>query len=344
MLFWCIVKKLIHRKWSNRSPVVIVPTKYYNTPTSVFEDLRISMVIWANHSIRSSITAIQKITKKIFDNQNVACIQDEIAPITEVFRLQKADELIELEKKYLPNQDKNTNVIILAATQGDLGVFTKDIPKTLVKVKNGMSILENQLRAYSKVGIENICLVRGFKKNKIKNKHIKYIDNNDYSNTYDLYSLYLARNNIQENTIISYGDIIFKEYILNILLDDPSDISIIVDAEYFDGEKDSDFIVADIPYSKEAFYSKIKLIKATKINRKDKINGEFIGLWKVKGKGVSLLKSELDILSHKENFKKLTILDLFDSLQKKVDISIKYITGSWLDIDTITDLQYIDKI
>ena len=52
------------KELGHRSPVVIVPTKYYNTPTSIFEDLKISMVIWANHSIRSSITAIQKITKK----------------------------------------------------------------------------------------------------------------------------------------------------------------------------------------------------------------------------------------------------------------------------------------
>tara|TARA_Y100000591_G_C21441221_1_gene501569 strand:+ start:266 stop:577 length:312 start_codon:yes stop_codon:yes gene_type:complete len=99
-------------------------------------------------------------------------------------------------------------------TQGDLGAITKDIPKRLFKVKNGMSILENQLRAYSKVGIENICLVRGFKKNKIKERNIKYIDNIDHSSTYDLYSLYLARDNIGENTIISYGDTIFEEYIL----------------------------------------------------------------------------------------------------------------------------------
>ena len=52
--------ELFMKEWSHRSPVVIVPTKYYNTPTSIFEDLKISMVIWANQSIRSSITAIKR--------------------------------------------------------------------------------------------------------------------------------------------------------------------------------------------------------------------------------------------------------------------------------------------
>ena len=39
----------------------------------------------------------------------------------------------------------------------------------------------------------------------------------------------------------------------------------------------------------------------------------------------------------------MTILDLFDSSRLKVNVSIKYIKGSWLDIDTITDIQYIDE-
>ena len=43
------------KEWENRCPVVIVPTKYYSTPTQVFRDLKISNVIWANHLMRSAL-------------------------------------------------------------------------------------------------------------------------------------------------------------------------------------------------------------------------------------------------------------------------------------------------
>ena len=37
------------REWGDRSPVVIVPTKYYATPTDVLRDAGFSIAIWANH-------------------------------------------------------------------------------------------------------------------------------------------------------------------------------------------------------------------------------------------------------------------------------------------------------
>ena len=42
------------REWANRAPLVIVPTKYYSTPTDVFRKAGISVVIWANHLIRAA--------------------------------------------------------------------------------------------------------------------------------------------------------------------------------------------------------------------------------------------------------------------------------------------------
>ena len=38
------------KEWGDRLPVVIVPTKYYRTPTQDYRDAGISMVIWANHN------------------------------------------------------------------------------------------------------------------------------------------------------------------------------------------------------------------------------------------------------------------------------------------------------
>jgi len=89
------------REWNNRHPVVIVPTKYYKTPTNDFKDWGVSMVIWANHNIRSAVKAMQKTTKLIYDNQSLVPVEKEIASVKEIFRLQNMDELKVAEDKYL---------------------------------------------------------------------------------------------------------------------------------------------------------------------------------------------------------------------------------------------------
>ena len=90
--------------WNGESqiPVVIVPTKYYKTPTSKFEEMGISLVIWANHNLRSAITSMQNTTKQIFEDKSLINVESSVAKLEEVFRLQNAEELESAEKKYLP--------------------------------------------------------------------------------------------------------------------------------------------------------------------------------------------------------------------------------------------------
>ncbi len=67
------------KRWNNRGPVVIVPTKYYKTPTKVFQDLNISLIIWANHNLRASVTAMQNTSKKIFETQSLVDIEKNVS-------------------------------------------------------------------------------------------------------------------------------------------------------------------------------------------------------------------------------------------------------------------------
>ena len=326
-------------EWKNRHPVVVVPTKYFSTPTERFEELGISLIIWANHSVRSAISSIQQTAKKIFVNQNIFCVQDDIIPVSEIFRLQGADELKEAEKQYLPTSGRNVNAIILAASQGDLGELTKDIPKTLLTIKDSKTILTTQVDSFNKVGIKNISVVRGFAKEKVTATNFNTIDNDEYDRTKELYSLYLAKDKITENTVISFGDIIFKEYILNELLNDSSDLTMIVDADWSSEGKNIDYVQTNIPYSKRVFSVPVTFVIMSNTMKEKDINGEFVGLWKVSGKGSEYVHASLEKLSRRKDFKKLTTVDLFNDLAESTTISVKFIKGSWLDINTIIDLQ-----
>ncbi len=54
-------------KWNNRAPLVVVPTKYYNTTTGELQKKQISMVIYANHGIRASIRAMSEVFSSVYN-------------------------------------------------------------------------------------------------------------------------------------------------------------------------------------------------------------------------------------------------------------------------------------
>ena len=89
------------KEWSCRLPVVIVPTKYYMTPTNRFHELGINLVIWANHNLRASVNAMQHISIKLYKEENLSQIENSVSPLEEMFRLQNAEELQSAEEKYL---------------------------------------------------------------------------------------------------------------------------------------------------------------------------------------------------------------------------------------------------
>jgi phosphoenolpyruvate phosphomutase len=88
--------------WGDRGPVVIVPTKYSSTPTEVFAKAGFSTIIWANHNLRASLSAVRATTRQIYNDRSVAALESEIATVEEVFRMVETAEIDEASKRYLP--------------------------------------------------------------------------------------------------------------------------------------------------------------------------------------------------------------------------------------------------
>ena len=87
--------------WNNKAPVIIVPTKYYKTPTDDIRKWGTSMVIWANHNMRAAVSAMQETTNTIYREQSLESVEPNVCSVKEVFRLQGEDELRVAEKKWL---------------------------------------------------------------------------------------------------------------------------------------------------------------------------------------------------------------------------------------------------
>jgi len=192
------------KEWDNRLPVVIVPTKYYSTPTTIFKDAKISLVIWANHILRASIQSMQDIANKLNQVQTLVEIEKQVAPLNEIFRIQNTSELELAETSYLPSKDKIQALVLSAGSNEDERLKTQ----SLIRIGE----------VYKSVGINNpICVV-----NTYDNFQSEYFNVIRPSLNYiqsELNSLITGLENLEEQLesglVIQYGDVIVNQNLLN---------------------------------------------------------------------------------------------------------------------------------
>jgi phosphoenolpyruvate phosphomutase len=90
------------RAWEGNSPIVLVPTAYPDMNEQRITALgKIGMVIWGNHSIRASVTAMQDVFARIRADGGVHNVDKDIVTVEEIFRLQRFDWVKAAEKAYL---------------------------------------------------------------------------------------------------------------------------------------------------------------------------------------------------------------------------------------------------
>lgn len=332
------------QEWANRSPVIIVPTKYYSTPTDAFRQHDISLVIWANHLMRGAVNKMQEIAKKIYTEQNLHTVEDEVVSVSEIFRLQGDTELEEAEKMYLKAnlRMREFSAVILAATQGkELEHLTEDIPKALIAI-GGESIIEKSIKTIKNCGIQDITVVAGYKKEKMKFPGIHVVENPNFQTTGQLASLASAIGNIKGDTVVSFGDILFKKYILNVLLDDEADIVIAVDAllSRKTAGKKSDYVYCTQQSDMHPFDNPVYLKEMRFAEPNPQFNGEWIGMLKLSEKGTQIIKAFIKDNCGTEEFANMHIPDMLNHLVKQgIEVKVQYIHGHWLDVDDIIDLS-----
>lgn len=336
------------KEWGERNkecPVVIVPTKYYSTPTDVFREAGVSVCIWANHQMRAAITSMQNVTKTIFEEQSLINVEDKVATVKEIFRLQNDHELESAEKLYLKVADaENPRAILLAASRGaELKELTEDRPKVLIDI-NGKPLIEQSIDTFYAHDIKDISIVRGYKKEAFKFPNIKYVDNDQYETTSELSSLMLARKQIVDHTVIAYGDILYRKYILSRLLEEKGDITIVVDGSINGRKADyqGDFVTCSRAHSNSfsEASAELKGIQFGKTSDLKDIHGEWIGLVKTNKLGSEIISQTLEELAGSPDFNKMKLPDLMNKLiEKKVKINVMYIDGHWMDIDTYSDVS-----
>ena len=255
----------------------------------------------------------------------------------------------QIEKIEISLSKNNCKALIVAAGLGSrLKEHTENLPKCMLDF-SGKTLLQRQLDSYKKNGIKDINLIRGYKKEKINYKGIKYFENNDYENNNILNSIFYAEEVISGNIIISYSDILFDPSVIRRTLNSDHDISVVVDIDwrgYYVGRKDHPVSEAE----NVIFNSNNEVEKIGKINTgKEEVHGEFIGMIKLSNRGTEIFKEHFHRLKKiywNKPFQRAKIFQkayLTDFIQELVDIGIKVhcviIESGWKEIDTVEDYK-----
>ena len=119
--------------------------------------------------------------------------------------------------------------VILAAGLGSrLKKLTENNTKSMVEV-NGISLMERMLRILDTKSLSNIVVVTGYKSeffiNYMKslniNTKLTFINNEIYDKTNNIYSMFLAKNEmINEDSILLESDLIFDDEMITEILED----------------------------------------------------------------------------------------------------------------------------
>ncbi len=170
--------------------------------------------------------------------------------------------------------------IILAAGAGKrLKEITQNKPKCMVEVAH-TTLIGRLLNQLDKMGISRIIIVTGYKEQFLKeyvtglqlDTRVFFVNNPDYADTNNIYSLYLARAYMcEDHTLLFESDLIMEDSVISGLIEDKRETLAVVDEyqTWMDGGcvtlSEDDKILAFVPGNRltaeEKYYKTVNIYK-----------------------------------------------------------------------------------
>ena len=239
--------------------------------------------------------------------------------------------------------------IILAAGMGKrLGEFTRNNTKCMVEV-NGTKLIDRLLGQLNKLNLNRIVVVIGYEGEKLKTYlsakytdiRIEYVNNPIYDKTNNIYSLALAKEQLQEDdTLLIESDLIFDDGMIELLLKNPTpNLALVAKYEtWMDGtmvkiDEDNNIVnfvsKAAFKYSDvDSYYKTVNIYKFSK---------EFS-----ENKYVPFLEAYTKAVGNNEYYENvLRIISFLDSHELK---ALPTTDEKWYEIDDKQDLDIAEAI
>ncbi len=239
--------------------------------------------------------------------------------------------------------------IILAAGMGTrLGKYGKGKPKCLLEFE-GMTLLERQIMTLRTAGVADIVVVRGYEAEQILLKGIRTYDNREYASTNMVASLLCAREELEGEILICYGDILYEKRVIKALINAQCEVGVVVDTdfeEYWGARMEN----PDDDHESLVIQGETIVSLGESHPKKEERNGRYVGLIKCTAsgteKGIGTYEKQR---AHAQpdarwyespSFKKGYMTDL---LQAMIDdgsiVTAVSIQRGWLEFDTAEDYE-----
>ena len=237
--------------------------------------------------------------------------------------------------------------IILAAGRGSRMKDKTDVlPKCLTRLWNN-SLLDWQLNAIKKAGIDDIAVITGYRSDEIQKRYpsLKYFHNDIWDKTQMVATLLRADEWLRaDDCIVSYADIVYTSKAVNLLMQSSADIAITYHTKFLELWQDRfDNPLDDIETFKLDGDSNLIEIGQRAQSLND-IEGQYMGLLKFTPEGWSMSAQALASDDLPKGVDRIDMTGLLSFLLSK-GVSIKAVAYDeiFLEVDNPEDLALYES-
>lgn len=109
-----------------------------------------------------------------------------------------------------------------------MGVLTSEHPKCMTEISDADTILSRQLKLISDAGIKEVVMTTGYFDEVLINYcnslglplNFTFVNNPLYADTNYIYSIYCAKEALDDDILLMHGDIVFEESVLKEMLEE----------------------------------------------------------------------------------------------------------------------------
>ncbi len=107
-----------------------------------------------------------------------------------------------------------------------MGVLTSEHPKCMTEISSGETILSRQLKLVAEAGIEEVVITTGYYDKVLVNYceslemplHFTFVNNPIYDTTNYIYSIYCAKDYLDDDIVLMHGDLVFETEVFDRLI------------------------------------------------------------------------------------------------------------------------------
>jgi len=349
------------KKWKKRGILLVCPTTYPMLKEKDMKRLGIDITIYANHGIRASIKNINSVLSHIKEH-GLENVESKIASMEDVFHLQDMHIMKKEEKKYLKSEMGSSKAIIAAAggkIDNSLKGLLEDRPLAMLDI-NGKSLIQRNVDTLNNVGIQDINVIVGYKRENIGIEGVNIVENPHYGTKGIMYSIMKGASEPSEKNIVLYSDIIFDKELISKLLKKEGDIILAVDNTYKKAHlrnKKLELVVTEnLPCNSVRMINTGRDNRILNIGRDipgSKAHYEFIGLACLTKKGLNVLAKEYQKAMGKtsksrskaKSVENLSFADFIQYMIKKGhNVLAHEVTSGWMEVHNFNDYKNASSI